>query len=310
MKVTVFTEGGRSAGLGHMMRCVSLCQALEERGVDPRIIINGRTALKRFTEFKNIQFLDWIREKRKLSLLLEDADAVIIDSYLADLRLYRKVSEMAAIAAYFDDNKRLDYPKGIVINGNIYAEKLNYRDKEGVSYLLGTRYAPLRKEFWKVPQKKVNKRVKNVLVALGGTDKSRLIDKIISHLKGIFDFDFFVNKPSGSILSAKETFKMMTDADICISAGGQTSYELARLGVPVIGICIADNQMRNIVGLQEAGFLEYAGWYNDRDIFRKIEKVVNKLLPYEERLRRCQIGASCVDGNGARRIADRILNLN
>ena len=63
-------------------------------------------------------------------------------------------------SVYIDDNKRLDYPKGIVVNGSIYAEELNYPHKNGPTYLLGIKYAPLRKEFWEVPEKKIKKRLK------------------------------------------------------------------------------------------------------------------------------------------------------
>ncbi|MDQ7082427.1 MAG: glycosyltransferase [Aquificota bacterium] len=56
--------------------------------------------------------------------------------------------------------------------------------------------------------------------------------------------------------SAEEMKNLMLDADIAISAGGQTLYELARVGVPTIAVAVAENQMWNVSEWQEAGFIE------------------------------------------------------
>jgi len=62
------------------------------------------------------------------------------------------------LAVYIDDNKRLDYPKGVVVNGSIHAKELNYSKKNGVKYLLGPKYIPLRKDFWEVPEKEIKEK--------------------------------------------------------------------------------------------------------------------------------------------------------
>jgi spore coat polysaccharide biosynthesis predicted glycosyltransferase SpsG len=69
-----------------------------------------------------------------------EADVALVDSYLADRKLYEEVYGMVHCAVYFDDTQRLDYPKGIVINGAIGAEKRRYPKREGVTYSLGIDY--------------------------------------------------------------------------------------------------------------------------------------------------------------------------
>jgi spore coat polysaccharide biosynthesis predicted glycosyltransferase SpsG len=107
--------------------------------------------------------------------------------------------------------------------------------------------------------------------------------------------------------NAAEMRKVMLESDIAISAGGQTLYELARVGVPTIGICIAENQLQNIQRWRKSGFLKYAGWYNEKNLLEKIVEAVNKFMSYEERVRRSEIGRSYVDGKGTRRIISELI---
>ena len=92
-------------------------------------------------------------------------------------------------------------------------------------------------------------------------------------------------------------------SDIAISAGGQTLYELARLGKPVIAVKIADNQMNNIKGLKRAGAIEYAGNWNEVNILFKIEKCIEELKDRAKRAIMSHRAASSIDGGGSLKIA-------
>ena len=165
MRVFILTEGSKNIGFGHVTRCFSLYQAFEEKGILPTFIINGDESVKNFiNNTKNTLFFNWLNDQKKALTFIKGADIVIIDSYLADLSLYEKISELAKVSVYIDDNKRLDYPKGVILNGAIYAKELNYSQKEKQIYLLGTRYIPLRKEFWDVPEKKIKKELKTIMI--------------------------------------------------------------------------------------------------------------------------------------------------
>ena len=103
--------------------------------------------------------------------------------------------------------------------------------------------------------------------------------------------------------------KVMLESDIAISACGQTLYELARVGVPTIGICAAENQLQNIEGWRKSGFLEYIGWHNDENLPERILEAINKLTPYKERAKLSEIDRSCVDGRGAKRIRTKLIKI-
>lgn len=307
MKAIILTEGGKNIGFGHITRCISLYQAFEEKGIRAEIIINGDNAVLDFLKNKAYQIFDWIGEEGKLFRVISNADIVVTDSYLAKKSLYDKISEiLKARLLMIDDFNRIEYPKGIVVNPSIYGDKLNYPEKDGQVYLLGKDYIILRKEFWGILEKKNNKEVKNILITLGGAVHLDMIYKVVNVLKAKFAFNFYIVENTKRI-DAEEMLNLMLKADICISGGGQTTYELARVGLPTIGICLAENQRLNLEEWQRIGFVEYIGCHNDGNLLEKIGSAIKQLMPFEKRSRCSKIGKNWVDGKGIERIMKVLL---
>ena len=303
MKVVILTEGGQEIGFGHITRCIALCQAFDKEGAATEFIVNGDSKTKELLKDNKHRTFNWLKERNKLFELASYANLVIIDSYLAAKSIYDSISEITnGQMAVIDDYRRLEYPRGIVINPSIYGDELNYPLKEELVYLLGKNYIILRNEFRKIPQKKINKEVKNILITFGGVNCYDLVHKIIDDCKASFGFNFYTIDPEKKKLKAKEMLDLMLETDICISGGGQTTYELARVGIPTIGICFAENQKLNLEGWQKKGFIDYVGECIDNDISTKIAEAINNLIPRRERVMRSEIGRRNVDGKGAERI--------
>ena len=270
---------------------------------------------------KNHKIFNWIEQKEYLFDYIKNADIVIIDSYLANKDFFNRISDIVNVPVYLDDNKRINYPKGIVVNGAIYAKELDYPPNNGITYLLGTKYTPLRKEFWDVPEKKIKKKVESVMVTFGGDDWRNMTPKILKLLidefpdlgknvvigKGFKNIKAIEqlkdNKTKFSYYPNAETMKnIMLESDIAISAAGQTTYELARVGTPTIAISIAKNQLDNVKGWSKIGFIEYAGWFEDRNIFNTLKSTIKKIKILDLRKNKHQIGKYSVDGLGSNRI--------
>jgi len=326
MKVFILTEGGKNIGFGHITRCLSLYQAFEGRGIKPKFIVNADNDVEYLLKQVNYQIFNWLDEKSKLFEMVKDADIVIIDSYLADISLYNTLSDLVKIPVYIDDNKRLDYPEGIVLNGNIHAETLNYPKKDGITYLLGPKYTPLRKEFWEVPEKKIKENIESIMVTFGGDDAQNMTPKIMNLLNKEYSAlkkNIIIGKAFYNIEEIKKNIdkntnliycsdagkikEIMLESDIAISAGGQTLYELARVGVPTIGVCIAENQMGNIKEWERMGFLEYAGWNKKNNFIKKIKNPLNYLEDIKVRENKSKMGRKFVDGKGEKRIVRYLL---
>ena len=167
---------------------------------------------------------------------------MIVDSYLAERTLYQKISEIVTVVVYIDDNVRLEYPPGIIVNGSVGAEYLPYKKDDQHKYLLGLDYTPLRKAFWNIPKRKSNNIVGNVLITIGGNDIRGITFQILGIVLASFpDFNYHIvlgyndfhskcieyrNNNVGfySELSAEKMCDLMLKCDLAISAAGQTSY--------------------------------------------------------------------------------------
>ncbi|MCX6743107.1 MAG: UDP-2,4-diacetamido-2,4,6-trideoxy-beta-L-altropyranose hydrolase [Candidatus Parcubacteria bacterium] len=307
MNISILTEGGKNIGMGHMTRCLSICQAFKDQGVNPVFFINADRNTERILKGdKNYKFYNWVRSKDRITKICKNADAVIVDSYLADINFYKEISECVKVPVYIDDYRRIRYPRGVIVNGCIFGENINYPDSKNNIYLLGTQYAPLRKEFWSVPDKDIQKDIKNLLITFGGIDRPKLIQDLSGFLKDKCKLDNIScirnNIPPNGVV------KLMLESDLCISGGGQTTYELARCGVPFVGVSFAKNQELNLQGWQTAGLIKFAGNYQSKSLFEKIYEIISGLT-YKERIHMSKVGKKYVDGNGAQRIARKIIQL-
>ena len=321
IKVFILTEGSSNIGFGHITRCLSLYQAFEEKGIKPKFIINGDNSIIDLVKNTDYKLINWLRNKDKILHEIQNADIVVIDSYLADRSFYEKVSNIVRIPVYIDDNKRIDYPKGIVVNGNIHAKDLDYPKKDEVTYLLGTKYTPLRREFWEVPEKEIKENIEGIMITFGGDDIRNMTPKVLRFLvreypslkknvvigkgfKNVKEIKSVADKNTNLIYypDAKEMKNIMLESDIAISAGGQTLYELARVGVPTISIAVADNQLGNIRGWEKAGFIEYAGWWEDKNVLSLISMYLNDVYGFNVRKEISEKGKNLIDGKGARRL--------
>lgn len=325
MKVLILTEGLKSTGYGHLTRCLALYQAFEEKGIIPTYIVNCDENGQQYIKDSNYIVFDWIREEKQLYKMIDIADVVIIDSYLAPFELYNNISTTTKKAAFIDDYIRISYPKGIIINGTIGAEKMKYPMDDDHEYLLGVEYIPLRKEFWDVPIKQKSAELKNILLTFGVQDIKALTFPILTNLvekysglnyhvilgKNDYDKEITLSKNKKVSfyyqLSATEMLHLMQDCDLAISAAGQTSYELNRVGLSSILIGVTNNQKYNLSGWEEIGYIYQQLWYNNRKLFEEIDNDLQRYMLHTRNTNNYQ-NSSNVDGQGARRISSYLLN--
>ena len=323
MDVVILTEGGKDFGYGHVARCSSLYQAFEYHDIVPKFIVSGDESVKSILSDIDVDIVDWLNDFS----IFYNADIVIIDSYHADLDFYNKISDEVPLAVYIDDNNRLEYPKGIVVNGTLDASNINYSKRENIKYLVGNEFIPLRNDFWDISKLKINESIENILITMGGNDLRNLTPKILKLLndkfpnmtKKVIIADSFKNTSEIESLknqsvdliyspNSGEIINLMQSVDLAISASGQTLYELACVGVPTIAIGIIENQKNNIKNWIENGFIEYAGCWNENNLLNNIFNKINYLSDENIRFDKRLLGIQSVDGKGSLKIVKNILN--
>ena len=323
MQVCILTEGGNNYGYGHITRCSSIYQAFKYYNSFPNLIVNGDESIKSILREIDFEIINWLDDFS----IVSQADIVVIDSYLAELDYYAELSKKIPLVVYIDDNNRLNYPEGIVVNGTLDASNMGYSKSNNVTYLLGSDFIPLRKDFWEIPKLKINDNIENILITMGGNDLRNLTPNILKLLKDEFPnvskkviiTDSFKNISEIEGLKddsvelfyspdSHEIINIMSNVDLAISSSGQTLYELACIGVPTIAIGIIDNQKDNILNWMNQGFIEYAGCWDDVNLKNNILDKISYLQDKDTRFDKRLLGIKAVNGKGSLNIVKNILN--
>ncbi|MCX6582705.1 MAG: UDP-2,4-diacetamido-2,4,6-trideoxy-beta-L-altropyranose hydrolase [Candidatus Aminicenantes bacterium] len=325
MKITILTEGGAEIGFGHVTRCLSLCQAFAARRHHTRFIVAGDASVAGILKNINFEIFDWRKEEERLMQAIDDVDVALVDSYLANEKVYETISASVKVAVFLDDTRRLDYPPGLVLNWSISARDLEYPEKDSINYLLGPAYVSLRNAFREVPAKEIKETVTDVLVTFGGDDSKNLTPKVQGFLtrdyptlrKHIVIAGAFKNRAEIEAAADNNTHlvfspddegmkKVMLESDIAIASGGQTIYELARVGVPAVVIAVADNQRNNVSGWEKTGFIENAGFWNEEHLMNVVAERFAKLTGFQSRRRAAAAGHNVIPCSEADQVIKRI----
>lgn len=326
MKVCIISEGNFEIGYGHITRCTAIHQAFEERGIIPYFIVNGDETVNNTLKVQRKYIFNWLIDFNQLLSLIDGSEVVIIDSYLAPLSIYKRISEIAKKPVFIDDNVRLKYPPGLVVNYSIFANTLHYPDEDSVKYLLGPEYCLVRNEFWNLKKKKKINEIKNVLITFGGSDMKNLTPPILEMLN-----NFFPNLKKKIIIgksfknigkieaqtdknceliyypTAEGMKKVMMESDLAITAGGTTIYELSIVGVPAISIAVAENQLNNAKSFSKLGLNYFAGWWRDKNLLEKIREFILLLKKKELRKKMINTAQKLIKSDGSRRLIDFII---
>ena len=327
MKVAILTEGNKKIGFGHISRCMAIYDLFNDQKIQIQMFINGDASINSLIKDKKAVVIDWLNQKERIFEILAGYSVVFIDSYLSNFSFYEKISQIVDVPVYLDDTKRIDYPRGILLNWEINAHLLDYPQKKDITYLLGLEYAILRKEFWYTKKKKIRKKVTTILITLGGSDFRNFTPKILKILcevyptiqkrvivtKGFHNLKEIEKEKDDNTLmiyhpNASGMKKHMIESDIVISGCGQTLLELAFLGVPTIGIAISQNQVFNAINWKEIGFLEFAGLWDQKNLFEVILEKIDCLKDFKKRVEKRDIGIKTINLNGKYKILKSINN--
>lgn len=329
-------DGNLLIGTGHIMRCLSLADALRESNKDI-VFVMAEPYFQQFIQSRGYictvlgTAYDHMEEELSVFLpLLERArpELVILDSYFVAPEYMKEIKSITKLL-YIDDLNAFDYPADAVVNYNIYGSDLSYLQNK--KYFLGPQYAPLRKEFQGLERRIVRERVENVLISTGGTDQYHVALRCARYLQehppdknvtfhlvlGAMNQDVEeLNQIAVEIpfiklhRQMKNMCSLMMQCDVAVSAAGTTLYELCACGLPTVTYILADNQIQGAQAFQRTGLMPYV--CDVREESRFSERIFIRLKELDsvkirrETARRMQ---ALVDGEGARRLAEDAVGL-
>ncbi len=330
------TDMNEKIATGHMMRCLSIADAVRKLGDDVTFILADRNAMSLLNQhgFSSItldsKWDDLDSELPKLLdvIRIENVRTLLIDSYYVTETYLSKVSKYTH-TVYLDDLDAFHYPVHSLLCYANYYKTFAFESKyEDINLLLGMDYVPLRSEFMHCSPKTVKDEVQSLLLLSGGTDPYGIMPKLLKDLcKESFveiyaicgryneNYDRLVEMYADDnriyVLQSVDNLKAyMERVDMAISAAGSTLYELCAVGTPTISYTFADNQIRNAVQFQEDGMIPYAGDVRTEHV---IENVLFHLSDFAQHVEKRREVSACmqklVDGRGAERLAKALLKI-
>ena len=182
-----------------------------------------------------------------------------------------------------------------MINQNPHATTEMYAHLSGnPKLLLGLQYALLRREVREATKQSINPVAGKVFVAMGGSDFLKLTSPIVDGLKDL-DIEIYVaiGPTNGQRQQIEETVKSiprarvihqadyiteLASSSLAILAAGSSLWEAAALGVPTIGLIVANNQSESALAAEGLAFSHAIDCRNTFDLGAVVHELNRCLL--------------------------------
>lgn len=342
-------DGNERIGTGHIMRCLAIAQAIKRQGGNAVFLV-AEEALEPLIGqhgFEKVclkaQWNDLEQELEGLADLIrqEGIPVLLVDSYYVTPRYLETLGQYTKLA-YIDDLGLCAYPVDLLIRYGLCTASAALKsrsarypagqaDRSCPGLLEGCRYVPLQSQFSAVPRRETAGQAARILVLTGGTDPFHAALGIAEYAASaekyrglVFDIvcgrynpDYerlrelaMENQQIAVHRNVTDMAGRMQEADIAITAGGTTVYELCACGTPSVCYVMADNQMPNARALAREGLMLYGGdvrqghW--QEEVFVRLDRLLADAGLRKEMAAGMQ---RLVDGKGADRIARALWRL-
>jgi UDP-2,4-diacetamido-2,4,6-trideoxy-beta-L-altropyranose hydrolase len=339
-------HGTGKTGLGHLMRLLALGQAWSDANghVEALLGASPPSVRSRFGAegFVVTQVPGAIARDACAALATQlgaDPTAVAAidrpDLRSADLDALGAAGRRVLVV---DDMALLErYAVGIVLNQNVHAERASYPADNGTVYLLGPRFVLLRREFRAaVPERRIPEVGRRLLVTFGGADPTGMTRRTVAALAagapalrrqlevraivGAAHRDLAVEGAvegvdDGALRLTVEhdvddMVSRMTWADLAVTSGGSTVWELARTGCPAIVVETAPAEPLLVSGLERIGLFDRLGPAGELDEAVLRAAIERRLRDRAWRSDMARRGRELVDGQGADRVVSALVRLD
>lgn len=330
------TDMNEHIATGHIMRCISIASAARKLGHDVLFITSdnngGELLAANGFEYLNLNsnYLELMQGVDIIKNLVTRDDVLLIDTYSRTKEFMCAVRDHV-YTTYIDDMGEQVFNVDCIICYPPYYNEFNYEERYkslSAKFLLGTRYAPLRKEFSECNKKKITPDIENILIVSGGSDPYNVTPAVIEEIMksefgnlhiiavcGVYStyYDELCSKYKSQgtnvtiIPSTPEIKKLFDNADVVISAAGSTLYEVCATGTPAISYTYADNQLPNATAFCKLNLIQNIGDVRTTcDLGKNCINELSRLTNLETRRDISVRMQNLVDGNGANNIVKEL----
>jgi UDP-2,4-diacetamido-2,4,6-trideoxy-beta-L-altropyranose hydrolase len=277
-KVAVLrADASSSIGVGHVMRSLSLGEALLDEGFGVELVsfelAPSLQSLATSCGITVVQLTCAPRSSEDAKFVLErNANIVVVDGYEFSREFFAALELSDTPFAVIDDNAETNAKSpNAVINQNPHASAPMYAHLQGnPKLLLGLQFAMVRREVREVAAMNLPTREGEVFVAMGGADFLGLTAPIVEALA---ETGLQIRVAVGHANTQREQVQKLADqfghvtlieqhdyvsslasAHVAVLAAGSSLWEACAVGTPSIGLVVAENQFASANAAAKLGF--------------------------------------------------------
>jgi len=277
-KVAVLrADASSSIGVGHVMRSLSLGEALLDEGFGVELVsFELAPSLQSLATSCGVELVELACAPRSSEdaqfVLQRNANIVVVDGYEFSREFFAVLEASSTPFAVVDDNAETNaQTPSAVINQNPHASASMYAQLQGnPKLLLGLQYAMVRKEVREVAAMNLSSREGEVFVAMGGADFLGLTAPIVEalaetglqirvavghtntqrvHIQKLAD-----QLGNVTLIEQQDYVSSLASANVAVLAAGSSLWEACAVGTPSIGLVVADNQFASANAAKKLGF--------------------------------------------------------
>lgn len=260
-------------------------------------------------------------------------DWLVVDHYCLDQQWERAQRSVSPKILVIDDLANRVHDCDVILDQNLGRSADDYREKVPAHchVLIGPQFALLRPEFAALREATLRRRerptLKRILVTMGGSDAHNATGAVLEALSAcnlpqdvhlavvvgsLSPWQASIQTQVGSIpytatvvTDVTNMALQMANADICIGAGGISSWERCCLGLPSLVVTLAENQKSSIHALAEIGAAFSIG--DISSISENLPRAIDRIASPAQLLSMISAASSVVDGLGASRLSERLV---
>ncbi len=284
-------DGDANLGLGHVMRCLTLAKVFSHAGYDILFICSqSSVSAGQYIESAKFQIAyisqgetaEYDAEQCVSIIKNLDVYMIVVDHYQLDERWEKLIWARDTKLMVIDDLANRNHVCDILLDSSCGRQESDYQilTNPECLFLLASDYCLLRGEFHNLSEQAKIKRKKtqginNILINFGATDHKRLSGQCINILKNLKfegEISILISSACKWLNELEEICErsnqttlhvddnnvsaLMLNADLAIGSVGTSSWERCCLGLPTIGIVVADNQINIANNLVKLGVME------------------------------------------------------
>ncbi|MEP9411505.1 MAG: UDP-2,4-diacetamido-2,4,6-trideoxy-beta-L-altropyranose hydrolase [Candidatus Brocadia sp.] len=342
MNIVFRADASVDIGTGHIYRCLTLAEAVKNRGADILFICREeKGSLIDFVKKKGYYVyplpagIDFNKDLRLSIEILKGQkkmpDWLVVDHYGIDIKWESLMRPLVKKIMVIDDLADRKHDCDILLDQNYNKNSSRYNGliPENCIQILGPEYALVRPQFREAREnlKKESGEVKRILVFMGGADPTNETGKALKAAKLLNSDNIAVDVVIGVLNPFKNKIinmakqmpnttcyfnvnnmaELMSSADISIGASGSSTWERCCVGLPSIVMVLADNQKEIAQELERQDVAVNLGWHENVTEMDIRDAVQNLLADSDKRRSMGLKGKMMVDGNGALRVVEKII---